>query len=702
MKIFKKVFLLFFLFTELGVNATPIDSLLNELKIAKSDSAKAYIYVLLAKHSYKSDLEKSKEYCELAIEVSKKSNQLGPLSEANNIIGVYYKNKSQFSLAHEYLTTALSIARTNGDSLTVSKVLNNLGLVYKNTGRFSEAVNLYIQSQRIAEEYGEPTDIAGAYVNLAIVYEQLGDVHIARKYTRMAYKIYLKKKDSIGMATSLNNLGMNFKVQQEYDSALYYLRQALTIKEQINFVKGKVTGLYNIGEVYMEVGLLNESLEYFKRSLELSQQLDLKQHIAKCYNLIGDAHFSLDDTEEAIKSYLMSLDINLTSGVRQGVLDNYSDLNRSYAKLGNIEKAYEYQSKLIEMKDSIFDNAMSEAIAKLRFEFDLDSKEKEIETLKSKEERNRLVLERNRLIYFFISTVVVLLFLLAISLYRSYKRQKQSLEEINRQKREIEKAHDIIKQKNDQLTVKNVDLEKEVSKRTDELNNLLTEFDLFVYKSAHDLRSPVAQILGIYNLLTVDKDNPELLGKLKNTAELMDKLLSKLSQIHVLRNKPIDEEWINIENIIQMLLEKHEAENALTDFKVKVTNPDRIKFKSDPDMVFSLIDELLSNSIEYRNKSKNLLIEIGIELSAEGVRLTFNDNGTGIYVEHQKSIFEMFFRANESSQGHGLGLYKALIIVRRLNGTIKLIKSDQNGTQFDIVFEAETERQSKVTEIDQF
>ena len=672
--------------------ASPVDSLLNELNKAQSDSAKSYIYVLLAKNIYRSDMERAKDYCEQAIEVGKNSNQLIAIADAHNIIGAYYENKGQFSLADNYFNNGLRIARQTSDSLIVSRLLNNLGLVYKNTGRYKEAVKYYIESQKIAEEFGKPSDVAGAYINLAIVYKLLGDGKYSRKNTRMAYDIYLKARDSIGMATALNNLGTNFKEDKQYDSALHYFRQSLNIKEKIEYTKGIVTGLYNIGEVYKDVGLLNESLEYFKRSLELGEKLGLKRHIAKCYQLMGEAYFLLNESQKAIDSYLLSLRINLEAGVRQGVLENYNDLNEAYKKLGDIKKAYEYQSKLVAMKDSIFDYDMADAIAKLRFEFDLESKNKEIQSLRSKEERNQLILERNQLIYYFIGTVVFLLILLAVLLYRSFKRQKKYIREINRQKLEIEKAHDIIKQKNDQLTEKNVDLEKEVNKRTDELNNLLTEFDLFVYKSAHDLRSPVAQILGIYNLLKVDKDNPDLLDKLKNTAELMDKLLAKLSQIHILRNRLLDKSWVKIDNIVQELLDKHEVENALMDFKVNISNPDNIKFKSDKAMILSLVDELLVNSIEYRNHSKKLIIDIKIELSAEGVRLIFSDNGSGINIEHQKNIFEMFFRASEVSQGHGLGLYKALIIVRRLNGTIELVNSNDEGTQFDIVFATETQR----------
>ncbi|QSE95872.1 tetratricopeptide repeat-containing sensor histidine kinase [Fulvivirga lutea] len=684
------------------LQANKLDSLKNALATAESDSAKSYILIDLAKRVYASDLDQARDYCLQALDVSVASGQMNPFANAHNILGLYHESKSNFTKAHEYLTSGVVVAQEIGDSLLVSKFYNNLGLVYKNTGRLQLAVEYYIKSQKIAEQYGTSVDEAASFNNLAIVYKLLGDYSYSRVYTRKAYDIFKQDGDSVGMSAALNNLGLNFKDSKSYDSALFYLRQSLDIKEAINYKKGVVSSLYNIGELYLEVGLVNESLEYFDRSLKLAREEGIKRHIAKAYHHKANALLQLNRIDDAIENYEQSLKINHEVGVPIETKEDYKMLAESYEIKGDFNQAYSYLSKALAIEDSLFDSQMGEAVTKLRFEYDLDAKNREIENLRSKEAQSQLQLEKDRLIYYFSSAAILFMVILTVILYQSNKRQRKANIKIDIQKDELERAHSLISQKNEQLASQNRDLEEEVKLRTEELDKLLKEFDLFVYKSAHDLRNPVAQILGIYNLLKIDKDNPELLDKLKNTAELMDRLLSKLSTIHIIRNKEIDYRWVSIEKLVHQLMEKHESDNALTNIKMQVINSDDVQFKSDKEMMLNLLDELISNSIKYRNENAKLKVTIALELSAEGVRLLFSDNGTGIEIEHQPSVFDMFYRANAASKGHGLGLYQVLVIVRKLNGKIELVKSDKNGTQFEILLETETKSNTKVSDIDQF
>ncbi|MEQ8925542.1 MAG: tetratricopeptide repeat-containing sensor histidine kinase [Fulvivirga sp.] len=693
---------LFTCFPLLETQANKLDSLKQALTTSGSDSAKSYILINLAKQVYASDMDQARDYCLQALDLSVASNQMDPFANAHNILGLYHESKSNFTKAHEFLISGLSVAQELGDSLLVSKFYNNLGLVYKNTGRLQLAVEYYLKSLRMAEEIGTPIDVAASHNNLAIVYKLLGDYSNSREYTRKAYEIFSIAGDSVGMSAALNNLGLNFKDARNYDSALHYLRQSLDIKEAINYRKGLVTALYNIGELYLDVGLEIESLEYFERSLEIANEEGVKRHIAKAYHHKANALFKLGRVDEAITNYHSSLKINQAVGVPIETKEDYKMLAKSFERKGDFSKAYEYQSKVLMLGDSLFDIQMGEAVTNLRFQYDLDVKNQEIETLKSREAQSQLKSEKDRLIYYFSFVIILFMVVLIIILVRNNKKQKEANIKIDVQKKELERAHALISQKNEQLSSKNTDLEEEVLLRTEELNKLLKEFDLFVYKSAHDLRNPVAQILGIYNLLKIDKDNPELLDKLKSTAELMDKLLSKLSTIHIIRNKEIDYSWISLEKLVHDLMEKHESDNALTNIKVQVVNPDEVMFKSDRDMMLNLLDELISNSIKYRNESTRLKVTIALELSGEGVRLVFSDNGSGIDIEHQPSVFDMFYRASESSKGHGLGLYQVLVIVRKLNGKIELIKSDKSGTQFEILLQAETKSNTKVSDIDQF
>jgi signal transduction histidine kinase len=65
------------------------------------------------------------------------------------------------------------------------------------------------------------------------------------------------------------------------------------------------------------------------------------------------------------------------------------------------------------------------------------------------------------------------------------------------------------------------------------------------------------------------------------------------------------------------------------------------------------------------------------------------DNGIGISPDLKDKIFDMFFRATESVQGSGLGLYILKEALLRLNGTVKVESTLNEGTTFIITLPKE-------------
>jgi signal transduction histidine kinase len=98
---------------------------------------------------------------------------------------------------------------------------------------------------------------------------------------------------------------------------------------------------------------------------------------------------------------------------------------------------------------------------------------------------------------------------------------------------------------------------------------------------------------------------------------------------------------------------------------------------------------LIENSIFFCNE-KNAILKIDIRQTPQKLHLKVTDNGEGITLELQNRIFEMFFRANEKSQGNGLGLYVVKKAVERLNGMIVFQSEPQLITEFEIQLPVKT------------
>ena len=66
--------------------------------------------------------------------------------------------------------------------------------------------------------------------------------------------------------------------------------------------------------------------------------------------------------------------------------------------------------------------------------------------------------------------------------------------------------------------------------------------------------------------------------------------------------------------------------------------------------------------------------------------MVVEDNGQGIEKEAKEKIFEMFYRANEQSDGSGLGLFIVSEAVEKLNGSIEVVSQPKVGSTFKLLF----------------
>jgi signal transduction histidine kinase len=82
----------------------------------------------------------------------------------------------------------------------------------------------------------------------------------------------------------------------------------------------------------------------------------------------------------------------------------------------------------------------------------------------------------------------------------------------------------------------------------------------------------------------------------------------------------------------------------------------------------------MGNSIKYSKTDTDEVCVLNLNVTVDESKALFvlEDNGQGISKEALPKIFDMFYRANEQSDGSGLGLYIVKEVVERLNGEIRM------------------------------
>ena len=109
-----------------------------------------------------------------------------------------------------------------------------------------------------------------------------------------------------------------------------------------------------------------------------------------------------------------------------------------------------------------------------------------------------------------------------------------------------------------------------------------------------------------------------------------------------------------------------------------VINSDRSRLKA-------VLGNLVYNAVKYHDVSKKKrFVQVSAEIKENCIAVCVKDNGIGIAEEFKPKIYDMFFRASESSKGSGLGLYIVKETLDRLKGSITCQSVENEGSTFEI------------------
>lgn len=212
------------------------------------------------------------------------------------------------------------------------------------------------------------------------------------------------------------------------------------------------------------------------------------------------------------------------------------------------------------------------------------------------------------------------------------------------------------------------------------------ELNTFVYRASHDLRGPLARLIGIADLMkyTMSNEHAEYVNLLSKTAHLMDHMLQRLLTVNSLKEYVPHDQQIFLRDMVGQIAVMALETNSV-DVPIKNNISADLTFKSDSKIIRLALESLIDNAIKYRDLDHPVYIILDACIDERQVIISVSDNGIGIDDEVRGRIFDLFFRGTERSNGSGLGLYIAREAVKRLGGRVRLASGTRNHTVFEIV-----------------
>jgi PAS domain S-box-containing protein len=220
-----------------------------------------------------------------------------------------------------------------------------------------------------------------------------------------------------------------------------------------------------------------------------------------------------------------------------------------------------------------------------------------------------------------------------------------------------------------------------------ELHEKNFELDQFVYKTSHDLRSPLSTILGLVDILRQEPDEAtrrQYVDLIANRVHKLDRFIRSMLDYSRNTRTATGSQEIDLAVLVQECFADLEYMKHFGRLRLTLRVGEG-RFCSDDFRLRIIFSNLISNAIKYQNFNKpQSRLDINVEVTPAQVVIRCADNGVGIDPAYQAKVFDMFFRAAEQSDGSGLGLYIVKQAVAVLNGTIGMQSQVGTGTLFTI------------------
>lgn len=221
-----------------------------------------------------------------------------------------------------------------------------------------------------------------------------------------------------------------------------------------------------------------------------------------------------------------------------------------------------------------------------------------------------------------------------------------------------------------------------------DLEAQIAELDAFAHTVAHDLKTPLAGIVGYAQILkhefsaahVVEAKHLKFVDAIEHGSSEAVRIVDELLLLATVHRNQVSAEPVSTRTIIARML--HRVTDMITRFQAHLTMPD--------DWPAALgyapwLEEVwynyITNAIKYGGEPPH--VELGADHQGETIRFWVRDNGNGLSPEAQANLFTEFNRLDPSrAEGHGLGLSIVRRIIEKLGGQVGVESEVGQGSLF--------------------
>ena len=511
-----------------------------------------------------------------------------------NDLAIIYKKLGQYSVAQDYYKKAIEQAEKIKDWEIVEYGYHGLGMLYDIINDYEQATQYYLHSIEIAEKRGNAAGIVTSHKKISELQLKAQDYNKALQSIEKTYQMALALGDSLQIAAVLYTYGTIETAAKNYQAALEKLNQAKTVFERLNEKQCLAESFLAIGQVYYQSKNYVEADQYFRDCSHLSSFLPNEAH-TRFYLQYGELYIAQNKIIKALSCLEKSLILADKYSFKDISKRCHEYLKDIYLLNKNYPKALYHVDAIVQYDELLYKDSQSKNQYIAQFKFDIQQKNKEIETQKQ-------TLKLSKRAYTIFALLSFALLMLLLYTWRQVKSKQAAI-------------------KNTQILLK-------------ELH--------------HRVKNNMQTIASMMRIQAHQSQDPTFAAMLLENKNRFDTFAMLHQQLYKSENA-VDR--VDLQPFIQNIVEKLRFSYGLNEQQFKA-NIELCHQDLDVDSALSIghiLNELLTNSFKYayptlQNKSP---LKITIQLSHNN--FTYTDNGKVLHPDFDftaKAGFGLFFIAS--------------------------------------------------------
>ena len=503
-------------------------------------------YLSLSRYYLNRNPQLSLDLGQLVVDEAKARHQDSILAEGYNRLATAHGMQGQFNESLVNILEALTIWETNQDSAGLSTGYNNLALIYQYQNLWAEALRYHYKALEIKKRQGDTLRLPYSLNNLGEIYMNQGEY--LKALTHFQHSLHLCRTqgyyDIMGHALQLN--GQAHAKLGNYALATHYLMEALAYHDWKEDTYGKARTFKVLADMYRHRRNYGQALSYYEMALQSLRELNYRDQLALTLANVAEVHLAKDNLAEAMRfaqeADQLGREVPQLEARHMALEVLYAVAkarNQPVVALGYLEEA---RNTFHQMTDQ----RQSEELLRLQAGYELAQKQHEIALLQKTRElqldrlQQRDQQARNRTILAVLALglfIGALVFIYVLYRQKQYKaRHNRVLKEknsiISHHQEEIMAQSEQLKQALEKINAINQTLEKKVQERTALLAKQNEQLAQFAFMNAHELRGPLASILGLVHLLKIPEFNhdDEIIQRLEGSSRDLDAVVRGINR----------------------------------------------------------------------------------------------------------------------------------------------------------------------------